>query len=314
MFNLQNFVVYLIIAIVILLLVKFFYCDEYFTEVSAISNIDKFVGLDKELNLSVSLNGKEYYVLPVNKSFCGIAESNPKDCTGTVLILKELKQYEDEIKIDKDKSANEVKLCNMAAKLDCETQMKAKMVTGEVTAEMETQVNDEMKNQCKDTYETCEKPYVRPGIFMIKKVNHFDTTSTKNLYNVLSSIKSNGTSNTMALSTAGPASTLELVCLEGAFPNSEPFSSVELEEALTQTENQTNPSFRIKFLLPQRFSNGMEVTKDGKVVYKSFYVGLCAGDKELKCSANGVDHFRLCLYNSVENPYVLKFTPKLISN
>lgn len=315
MFTLQNIIIYLIVAIIILLVIKYFFCDEYFTEVSmdSTSSMSKFVGLDKKLHLSVTLNGKEYYLIPIEKSYCGISESNQKDCTGVVIVLKEIKDYDDENKIAKEKMLNEQKVCNVATKLDCETKIKAKTITSEVTAEMESILNQEIQNECKDTYESCEKNYQAPGVFMIKKVDHFDKKSKKDLYNLLGSVSLNGSSKFSALSTVGPNSTLELVCLDGVFNNDLPFSSVELEEVISQGDKDMHPSFRIKFLLPQRFDNGMEVTEDGNVVYKGYYVGMCAGDKELKCTADGKDHFRLCLYNSLENPYVLKFTPKLIN-
>jgi hypothetical protein len=307
MLSLQDFLIYLIIVIVILLLIKFFFCDEYFTEVSGPgSKLDNLIGIEKKINLIVHLNGKKYCLIPVKKSFCGITENNPKDCNSTILILKEMTEYEEEMKVAKAQFENEEKVCNIANKLDCETKLKTNNVTSEMTSE-------EISKNCADVYDICKKKLYHPANFSFLKVDHFIKDSTKPLYKIISSIQEKNIVSLGSISTNEPKTTLELVCFEGTIEGNNYFSSVELEEVLSQNDNQTDPSFRIKFLLPDRFDNGMELTENGKPVYKSYYIGACAGDKELKCSTSGKDYFRLCLYTSVENPNVLKFTPKLVS-
>lgn len=314
MFTLQNIVIYLIIAIVILLIVKFFFCDEYFTEVSAnnVSDITKFVGFSKNLNLSVTLNGKEYLIIPVEKSFCGISDTNPKDCLGSVLILKEKSQHDEDIKINKIKMENDEKVCNTREKLNCETNIKAPMITSEITAEMESKLTEEIQQTCKDSYDACKKKFTDSSHFSIIKVEHFIPESKNQLYKIIGKVSTSDGFKEGSLGTAGPNTQLELICFSNSIEGNNYSNSIELEEVISQDNKSNEPSYRIKFLLPDRFNNGLIVYDNGIPVYKSYYVGICAGDKEIKCTSDK-DYFRLCLYNSIENPNVLKVTPKLVS-
>ena len=316
MFTIQNFVICLIITIIILLLIKYFFCNEYFTEVSSTNmGIDDYV--NKEIYLSANINGKEHYLTIAPKAMCGIAINDLSDCNSTVLILKEFSQYEKDTKLEKEKLINDEKVCNISNKLDCETKLKNKIDNidqNDITAEMEhklERLENKIEEKCVDTYESCKKKYVDPSVFILLKVNHFNKKSKKQLYKVMGKLRADGTSTLATISTNGIASKLDMVCFQGQVEGNNYFSSVEFEEAINQnTNSESGPTYRMKFQLTRQLPGGRLFTDNGELVYDDYYVGVC---KDTKCNTNdGQKFYRLCLYKSIENPNIIKFSFKIV--
>jgi len=323
MFTIQNIVISLILLIIILLFVRYFFCEETFSGSLTLTNstFDNMVGLDKNIQFSVMLNGKEYYLIAVKKGYCGIIENNPKDCSKTVLILKEKEKYEKDISLDKIKHEDDKKICNQKQESDCKFGIKKTMIEMQSTSEaeseaisMESKIDQKIRETCKTENDICNKLFLDNSYFSILNIpEHFDKKSTNKLYQIVNKIMNDGGMvDIKAISKFHVENNLELICLDGNSDYPRNTSSVEFEEVISQTANSDLPkSYYIKFKLPKKIGNTDVIrTHNGEVVYEDHYVGMC---KDLKCQNESDNYFRLCLYNSLENPHVLKFMPKLIT-
>ena len=175
--NLLTVILYLIIVLVILLAIKYFYCNEEFTEVNNIKKNITNIGDGEKFKLTTVVGGKKYYMIVSHMDNCTIYEddtacnkfnnkpSNKQklDCnldhSGHTLSLISEDDYkklleEQEINAEKEKASCEVKY-----KIECEYENK----------KAHQEVKQESNCEIPENY--CKMEKYDPGLFTLVKNN-----------------------------------------------------------------------------------------------------------------------------------------------
>ena len=163
-------ILYLIIALVILLSIKYFYCEEEFTEVSNLNKTLDDVLKGNQFKLTSTISGTKYYLVVNNignctkhmaKQQCQAIPDEKEyefDCSKNTLILVNENDY---IKMLEEENLNNEKeqvSCEAKYKIECEHEHKKKV---------KEEVKQELK--CELPKDMCEIKKYDPALFTLQK-------------------------------------------------------------------------------------------------------------------------------------------------
>jgi len=128
------------------------------------------------------------------------------------------------------------------------------------------------------------------------------------LYKLLGKVPLNESYTRQSMSLIPGFLNLNKVCFDGTIlPDSNQNSSFELLEVPQKDSNE--PHFIIRFVTNVTLKGNHPLNDaKGNPIVKTRYVGICKDDK---CKIDGSEKYRLCLYETESNPFVLTFIPKL---
>lgn len=162
-------ILYLIIALVILLAIKYFYCEEGFTEVSNLNKTFEDVIKGVNFKLTTTISGTKYYLVISNLGNCtkhmGHHKCNPThdnkehefDCSRNSLILVSEADYKKMLEEENLNNQKEKVSCEAKHKIDCEYELKKKI---------KEEVQQELK--CELPKDKCEIPQYDPALFILQ--------------------------------------------------------------------------------------------------------------------------------------------------
>ena len=350
-------IIFLSILLVILLLVKYFYCDneeEYFADIpeseestdaqdednvpdptipqeneieknnpntnnpntnnlepefkSGNSELDKFLGLSKTINLITKFNGKDHILLSVKKDNC-TSNAEQSDCLTNILIIMELSDYQKYMTNNKYSFEDKKKLCNLNNILTCQKDKRSKFLSTSPDSEISKEMENKIESECKLIPDTCTVEYQNSGDFNLVPVkNYAKGALSKKLYKLLGKVPLNESYTRQSMSLIPGFLNLNKVCFDGTIlPDSNQNSSFELLEVPQKDSNE--PHFIIRFVTNVTLKGNHPLNDaKGNPIVKTRYVGICKDDK---CKIDGSEKYRLCLYETESNPFVLTFIPKL---
>ncbi len=322
-----NITVTIIFVILVLLIFYHLTSTEGFASiVSNTSPIDKYVGIDKKLILTVKITGKDYVLVARKRNTCKNKDDtvevndkneNVKDCMNNVLILMEKPEFDKMIKKNFDTNEDNQKVCEYKHQLKCERRLRNKynkehlqsnsemIPSEEKQEEIDDFILSEFSAKCKmNPFDCPNLNNTNNGEFNLIEVK--DNKSNTKKYKLIGRVRHNNTYKTSSMSNMFPYVNDDKVCLDGLIvPDNDVNSSFELLEV--PSKDSTDPHFIIKFKTNVLLSKGNYLTDDkGVPVTKDKYVGVC---KDSKC---GKVYSRLCFYEKEDNPFVLTFVPKII--
>jgi hypothetical protein len=130
MYNIYDFLMYIIISLVILLLIKYYCCNENFAASHKHKNkhvdpLHKFVGHDKIINLTTTFSGTKYVLSSYPKQACSNYDKL-NECLSNVLVLVDLDEHQQNIANMQQKREDDEKICQMKHQIKCHRDVKKK--------------------------------------------------------------------------------------------------------------------------------------------------------------------------------------------
>ena len=268
--------------------------------------LDKFLGSNKTINLITKFNGKEYILLSVKTTSCkGVKQEN--ECLNNMLIIMEYKEYQRYNTNSKYAFKDELDLCNYKNKLKCQKEKREKVFLNNPESEMTDELENTIEGECHNIPNSCSAEYQNSGDFHLIPVKNYKKDAlSKKLYKLIGKIPLNNTFSKLSMSVVPGINNVNKICLDGSFlPDSNQNSSFELLEV--PQKDSVEPYFIIRFITNVMLKGNYPLNDaNGNPIVKTRYAGIC---KDEKCNLDGVDKYRLCLYESEANPFVLTFTP-----
>ncbi len=326
-----NIIITVIVVILVLLIFYHLSYNEGFASIiTDTTGINKYIGYDKKLNLTVKISGKDYVLVARKRNSCKqkddlveVHDKNEhvKDCIGNVLVLMEKSEFDNMMKTKKETDTDDQKICQFKHQLKCERRLRDKYEQTHHSndSEMKLGVNEEKQNeidalilsefntQCKKEPVECILPTENNGEFNLLEVKPAknDKTDIKK-YKLVGRIKQGFNYHKQSMNGVIGHINQNKVCLDGTIDlNQDETSSFELLEV--PSKDSTDPHFIIRFTTKIALSNKYYLSDSkGVPVTKQRYVGIC---KDEKC---GKVYSRLCFYDKEDNPFVLTFVPKII--
>lgn len=149
--NIYSFLIYIIISLVLLLLIKYFYCHEKFTidnkqithdthkhnkqyhhKIDSHKNIQhindsdplhKFIGHDKIINLTTTFSGKKYVLSSYPKEACSNYDKI-HECLSNILVLIDFEDHQKNLIDLQQKNQEKEKLCQLNYQIKCQNEIK----------------------------------------------------------------------------------------------------------------------------------------------------------------------------------------------
>jgi hypothetical protein len=120
MYNIYDFLMYIIISLVILLLIKYFYCNENFaaSHKHKEDSLHKFVGRDKIINLTTTFSGTKYVLASYPKQACSNYDKL-NECLANVLVLVDMEEHQQNIANMQQKREDDEKICQVKHQIKC---------------------------------------------------------------------------------------------------------------------------------------------------------------------------------------------------
>jgi len=323
-----NIIITVIIVILILLIYYHLSYNEGFVSIIAdTTGINKYIGYDKKLNLTVKISGKDYVLVARKRNSCKhkddsveVHDKNEhvKDCIGNVLVLMEKSEFDNMIKTKKETDVDDQKICQFKHQIKCERRLRDKYegehqsngsemqlgVNEEKQKEIDALILSEFNVQCKNEPVECIIPTENNGEFNLLEVKSTNTDIKK--FKLVGRVKQGNNYHKHSMNGVIGHINENKVCLDGTINlTNDENSSFELLEI--PSKESSEPHFIIRFTTKVALGKKHYLMDNrGVPVTKQKYVGICKDDK---C---GKVYSRLCFYDKEDNPFVLTFVPKII--
>jgi hypothetical protein len=250
--------------------------------VNTSSFTNNFAGNDKLVNFKCKVKDNEYYLVNVKVSDCKNLDTLPSECSDSIFILMDAKDVNEKLTNYQKTINNESELCEVKKKQD---------KSGIDCTPKRMFIHDFI------VLPVLDKPnkfYIKGTAEPRKGGNSYPTTLNSFLYNEFGKNTLCGDDNIATL-----------------YPKKQHYIEISVSE---KQINLINMKFDTQNFIEGKDKTGKPVPvplydSEGNPKLRSSYVGICP-DK--KCTYDGKDYFRVCLYNDQTSINVLDFEPILV--
>lgn len=272
----ETFFAVVIIIVIIWGFIKYFIVETMDTVTPVLS---MYTGIDKLVNLKATVDGKEYFLATIPKTFCEGISDGADECAHNILVLLESDDIDPKYKIYQDALTSEINKCNTDTKNQCD----------------KLNLTAETKKDCPSAYDDCKKPLKFVNDFSIKEITR-GTVKTYKLY-----------SNPLTYSTTNPLQYL-VGQLSGPFDKTVMCADSPISVDGIIVEANIEPDFKVSFNKQQFSGTSMLFEPNGDPRVTKMYVGKSTDDL---CKMGSKNIIRLKLYENINDPNVLQLKPIL---